>query len=751
MELKKTELNNKLSQLYEDLLIANQNGLSRENIVEKCYQIYESFFTMLEQEYKPNKVTQLYFMEASYFEALITTIPPSDKLLDTIVNVGIYLAKADKIVEITLAYMVQSVYYFNEKTSSLIERILSLIDTYNPEKITALAYSQILIHYSSKNEMDKAEIIYKRFTNYIAIDNSDYAKAFYYLGLGHYKFRTGNFYEAIYYFNKIITDKHISKEKTLYYRANHTLSIAYASKSMMDLALKHLELCLGENSPLDKTHLKFMKARMLSQLKLFPEAIAVLEEIKSVSQDEKVLDRIISESFLIAVMNEKDDYAQVFFSQLKPELLEKTPLLFLYSYYLSTEQLDKIDVKKIEILMQDVISEKRDYYKEYLFFLIEYYGKLNSGEKVLDYLRQYRKVSKEVELHKTQLQMNYYHNLLHTYEETSRQETIKKVLSSEAISNKIEKSIIGISSEIKSIKRESLNVANATFSNVLITGETGTGKELLAKYIHYKSNRSNQNFCEFNLAAISPNLIESELFGYKKGAFTGADKDKLGILNVVDRGTLFLDEISEISPEIQTKLLKVLEDKEFYPLGSTSPVKSDFRIISATNKDLLQLTQENSFRIDLYYRLCNYEIKLPPLRKRSDDIPQLANYFLADYCQKLNTPLQELETDFMEKLKTYQFPGNIRELKNIMQRVAISLANNEDLHLILDNYLNLHSDECPQRSLKTFNLDELIKETVREALIKTSGVQLQAAKLLGLTANSIARKIAKYNLYEYCK
>lgn len=750
MENKKTELSNKISKLYEDLLLARGNKETREIIVKKCYQIYEAFFTILKHSYKPNKESQHYLLETSLIEALITTIPPSDKLLDTIDNVGIALGKTDIIVEITLAYMVQSVYYFNQKTPSLIERIIALIDTYKPDRITASAYSQLLIHYSSNKLMDKAEKIYKRFTDYIAIDSSDYSKAYYFLALGHYKFRTSNFYEAIYYFNKIITNEHIRKEKTLYYRANHTLSIAYASKSMMDLALKHLEISLSEDSPLDKTHLKFMKARMLSQLKHFHEAIAVLEQIKSISQDEKVIDRIISESFLIAVMNEKSDESRFYFSQLKPELVERIPLLFLYSFYLTSNQIDKIDISKIENLMQEVISEKREFYKEYLFFLLEYYSKLNDGDKILKYLSKYRRVSKEVELHRTQIEMNYYHRLLRSYEEISHEETVKKVLSSEAISQKIEKSIIGKSTEIKRIKKESENVANATFSNVLITGETGTGKELLAKYIHYKSNRSKQNFCEFNLSAISPTLIESELFGYKKGAFTGADKDKLGILNIVDKGTLFLDEISEISLDIQTKLLKVLEDKEFYPLGSTSPVKSDFRIISASNKDLLALTKENKFRIDLFYRLCNYEIKLPALRDRKNDIEELTNYFLADYCQKLYIPTQTLPPELLKLLMNYSFPGNVRELKNITQRIAISLANNEDLHIVLDNYLNLEND-CNQCQRNTFNLDQVIKETIQDALIKTHGVQLQAAKLLGLTANSIARKIAKYNLYEYCK
>ncbi len=750
MEINKKDLNKKITELYEDLVITNKSSLPRDQTVKKCYDIYNSYLTLCANNYKPTKVSQVYFLESATIESNITTQSPSDELLESIINAGLIVSDINKVLEILTSYMVQSVYYFIGSTEKLISKILYVIDNYNPNNSIALAYCQILTYYSSKRLEEKDEEIYKRFTNYIALDNSEETKAFYYLSLGYYKFSRGNFFESIYYMNKIISNETIKKDKRLYYRANHTLGISYAANSMLEQAIKFIDICLSEDSPLDKIQLRFTKARMLSQLKSYSEATAILEEIKSMSQAKETLQRVLIESFMVAVMNNHEEQATGFFAQLDKDMIARIPSLFLYSHYLSIGNLKDINLAEIESKMNEIIDQKREYYQEYLFFLIEYYSKLNNGAKILEYLRQYRNISSLISLNKKEREMNYYHELLASYEKISQEESIKKELSSESISQKIEKTIIGNSPELVRIKQECLNVANATFSNVLLTGETGTGKELLAQYIHYKSNRNNQNFCEFNLTAISPTLIESELFGYKKGAFTGADKDKLGLLNIVDKGTLFLDEISEISLDIQTKLLKVLEDKEFYPLGSTSPVKTDFRIISASNKDLLQLTRENKFRIDLFYRLCNYEIKLPALRERSDDIPSLAESFLSSYCQKLNIEMPIIDQEFEAKLLKYSFPGNIRELKNIMQRIAISLANKEDINIVLDNYLNLQNETTPCNK-ETFNLEEVTRNTIKDALIKTNGVQLQAAKLLGITANSIARKIAKYNLYEYCK
>ena len=750
MDNVKKDFNKKITEFYEDLVIGNKSSLPREQVVRKCYDIYNCYLTLCASNYKPTKVSQVYFLESATIESNITTEPPSDELLESIINAGLIISDVDKVLEILTSYMVQSVYYFNDSTEKLISKILYIIDNYNPNNSIPLAYCQILTHYSSKRLQEKDEEIYKRFTNYIALDNSEKTKAFYYLSLGYYKFSRGNFFESIYYMNKIISNETIRKDKRLYYRANHTLGISYAANSMLEQAIKFIDICLCEDSPLDKIHLRFTKARMLSQLKCYSQAIAILDEIKSMSQDKQLLQRVLVESFMIAVMNEEIRQSEVFFAQLDNETIQTIPSLFLYSYYLSIGNIEDINLAEIESKMNEIIDQKREYYQEYLFFLIEYYAKLNDGEKVTEYFKLYRKVSNNISVHKKETEMNYYHNLLASYEKISYDETVKKELSSESISQKIENTIIGNSPELNRIKQECLNVADATFSNVLLTGETGTGKELLAKYIHYKSNRNNQNFCEFNLTSITPTLIESELFGYKKGAFTGAEKDKLGILNIVDKGTLFLDEISEISLDIQTKLLKVLEAKEFYPLDSTTPVKSDFRIISASNKDLLKLTRENKFRIDLFYRLCNYEIKLPPLRDRSQDIPLLAEYFLSSYCQKLNISMPIIDQDFEAKLVKYNFPGNIRELKNIMQRIAISLANNEDINVVLTNYLNLQN-ETLHSNKDNFNLEKVTRDTIKEALLKTNGVQLQAAKLLGITANYIARKIAKYGLYEYCK
>lgn len=747
---KKAVLNKEIADIYENILHKKNQAASREDIVASCYQLYKSYISLKTTNYKPSRASRKHLLETAVIESGIALKNPSEDLLESITNAGLYLSEIDKVVEILTAYMNNSQDHFPKNTENLINRILEVIDNYNPPKSVPFAYSNILIHYSSEKQRDKASEFLKLFTNYISLDNSADAKAYYNLSLGYYKFMQNNIFEAIHYLTKITSNEMIRRNKKLFYKANHILSIAYAYNSMMDLALRYLDVCLSDDSPLNKINLRFMKSRMLSQLKCYSACITILEEIKTLTQNKTILQKVTEENFMVSVMNEKTDQAQFYFVQLEASQIANIPLLFLYSYYLSIGNFEEINLTKIETEMNTQIDKKEEYYQEYLFFLLEYYAKLNDGEKVAYYLSKYRVISSEISLNQKEIEMKYYHNLLVSYEKISQEEAIKKELSTDSISQTLEKTIIGNSPEMTRVKQECLNVSNATFSNVLLTGETGTGKELFAKYIHYNSYRSSQNFCEFNLTAITPTLIESELFGYKKGAFTGADQDKLGILNIVDKGTLFLDEISEISLDIQTKLLKVLEDKEFYPLGSTSPVKSDFRIISATNKDLLKLTKENKFRIDLFYRLCNYEINLPPLRARSGDITSLAKYYLVRYCKKLNIAIPKINQNFESNLKSYKFPGNVRELRNMMQRIAISLANNENINVVLENYLNLQKETIPTTT-EILSLEMVTSNAIKEALLETNGVQLQAAKLLGITANSIARKILKYNLFAYCK
>ncbi len=257
-------------------------------------------------------------------------------------------------------------------------------------------------------------------------------------------------------------------------------------------------------------------------------------------------------------------------------------------------------------------------------------------------------------------------------------------------------SILGESAAIKGVY-ELIDKALSTNITVTISGETGTGKELVAKAIHYNSKRKNKSFVPVNIAAIPSELIESELFGHEKGAFTGAISRRIGKFEEADGGTLFLDEIGEMDLGLQSKLLRALQEKEIVRVGGNKPVKTDCRIIVATNKNLKEEVKKGSFREDLYYRLLGLSIDLPPLRKRGNDVLILAQHFIEKYCIENDIPLKKLSVQSQKKLMSYSFPGNIRELKSVIE-LAVTLSGNEvvepsDLVLDQDDPLSVITNE----------------------------------------------------------
>ncbi len=300
--------------------------------------------------------------------------------------------------------------------------------------------------------------------------------------------------------------------------------------------------------------------------------------------------------------------------------------------------------------------------------------------------------------------------------------------------------LIGQSEAMQTIYHLIEKVAS-TESTVLITGESGTGKEMVARTLHQKSHRASGPFITVHCAAYSQNLIESELFGHEKGAFTGATGLRKGRLEISDGGTLFLDELGEIPLEIQVKLLKFLENKVFERVGSNQPIKVDVRIIAATHRDLKEMIKAGKFREDLYWRMNVFPIELPPLRERKDDIILLAHHFMAT-----KAPGKQLKlTKFSERiLLDYSWPGNVRELENIIER-AVILSTQESLRV--DAALTRPSQEVTlgQKNINQI-LEEIEKKLIQEALGHSGGNQAQAAKLLGIQRSTLQYKLNKYNL-----
>jgi two-component system, NtrC family, response regulator AtoC len=292
---------------------------------------------------------------------------------------------------------------------------------------------------------------------------------------------------------------------------------------------------------------------------------------------------------------------------------------------------------------------------------------------------------------------------------------------------------------------------SASDSSVLIQGESGTGKELVARTIHQYSNRKNQPFVTINCGAIPEGILESEFFGHEKGAFTGAHQQKTGKFEFANGGTIFLDEIGEMSPSLQVKLLRVLQEREFERVGGNERIVVDVRIIAATNKNLRQSISEKTFRADLFYRLNVVSIIIPPLRERKEDIPLLAAYFRDKFCGKLGLKPKIISPEVLNVLQAYDWPGNVRELENMMEHAMVMgnghiiLVEDFPLEVLLEQKTLSAEKGAKQETLRAM-IKSLEKEAIALTLQKTGGNKLQTAKLLDISRRALQYKIEEYGL-----
>jgi two-component system, NtrC family, response regulator AtoC len=298
--------------------------------------------------------------------------------------------------------------------------------------------------------------------------------------------------------------------------------------------------------------------------------------------------------------------------------------------------------------------------------------------------------------------------------------------------------IIGNNYKMKEI-REKIKKVAATTSSILIYGESGTGKELVANLIHYNSDRPGK-FIPVNCSAFPSELLESELFGYKKGAFTGADRDKKGLFVAADKGTLFLDEISTLPMELQPKILRAIQEMSFTPLGSTKEIEVNVRIVSATNENVEKLVENSNFREDLYYRLNVIPIKIPPLRERKEDILPLVQHFNKKISERLNVKEKTFTDEAYEKFMNYKWTGNVRELENLLERLIVL----EDSEVI--NASVIPEEFSRSNQIDRLNLEEIERKTIKKALEMSNKDKNKAADLLGIHPSTLYRKIKKLNI-----
>jgi formate hydrogenlyase transcriptional activator len=304
--------------------------------------------------------------------------------------------------------------------------------------------------------------------------------------------------------------------------------------------------------------------------------------------------------------------------------------------------------------------------------------------------------------------------------------------------------IVGKSAALQRALRE-LEVVAPTDSGVLILGETGTGKELIARAIHNLSARRNRSFVKVNCAAIPSGLLESELFGHEKGAFTGAIMRKAGRFEVADKGTLFLDEVGDIPLELQPKLLRVLQEHEFERLGSTRTQQVDVRVVAATHRDLKQMVEDGEFRADLYYRLHVFPLQVPPLRDRAEDIPLLVRHFVDEYARRMNRRIESIPSQTIEAFSGYSWPGNVRELQNFIVRSVI-LSPGTSLRAPLEELTQatVHVAQTPLSTLEEMEREHVLR-ALKESNWVTGGPKGAAAKL-GMKRTTLAYRIRKLNI-----
>jgi len=304
--------------------------------------------------------------------------------------------------------------------------------------------------------------------------------------------------------------------------------------------------------------------------------------------------------------------------------------------------------------------------------------------------------------------------------------------------------IVFRSAAFRSVYDLTLQVAESD-ANILITGESGTGKELIAAAVHHNSSRKGKHLVSVNCAALSDTLLESQLFGHIRGAFTGAVMNQKGLLEEADSGTLFLDEIGDVSPAIQAKLLRVIQQKEFIVVGSTKPRTVDVRFVAATNRDLMHEVKEGRFREDLYYRLNVIGIPLPPLRERLDDVEPLAMHFLGIHAARMKKSVRFISRDALDALMSYEWPGNVRELENVIERAMI-LARTDTLTLELLPVGTKKRAVVAKPTTQLVPLDEVEKRHIDSVLNETGYHKSKTAEILGISRKTLDRKIAEYGL-----
>jgi DNA-binding NtrC family response regulator len=400
-----------------------------------------------------------------------------------------------------------------------------------------------------------------------------------------------------------------------------------------------------------------------------------------------------------------------------------------------------LDVKLPGMSGIDILKQVRKLYPAMEVIIISGHGDIDTviealREGAIDYLRKpFRHIDIQLAIERTEKYLKMYHQ----YKELENRNSL---ISSE-LERMIDRNFIGESHAIKQVLDLANTAARYNNTNVLITGESGTGKEIVARIIHYSSDQKHNPFVPVNSSAVTDSLLESEFFGHVKGSFTGAIADKRGYFEVANGGTLFLDEIADMPFALQAKLLRAIEEKKIKRVGGTDEIQVDFRIISATNHDVDNLIRNKLFRLDLFHRLNTITINIPPLRERPEDIEPLLRYYVDYFAEKLKKPVPKINAQLVEALTNYEFSGNVRELRNMIERAMI-FCNTSTLSTI--DFQLLPGKKRNSTTPVALNLEEQEQNLILHALNECNYNQVLTAKMLGISRDSLIRKLKKYNI-----
>jgi DNA-binding NtrC family response regulator len=401
-----------------------------------------------------------------------------------------------------------------------------------------------------------------------------------------------------------------------------------------------------------------------------------------------------------------------------------------------------LDVRLPESNGLDILKKVKSLYPDIEVIMVSAHGDMDTVIESIrlgafDYLRKpMRYIDIQIAIERTQKYLQMQRKLAQTEEKYS--------LITADMESKIGRHCIGKSPQIIQIYELAKKASQYQDINVLITGESGTGKEIFARLIHFMSQQKANYFGAVNCSAISESLIESEFFGHKKGAFTGAVADRKGLFEICNEGTLFLDEIADMPINLQSKILRAIEERAITKVGETKPIQTKFRLIAATNCDLQKMVDDKKFRLDLLHRLNTLHIHIPPLRERTEDIGPLLIDFTEEFSKKINKPIESIADEVFDLLENYPFPGNIRELRNLAER-AIILSSNKYLEA-KDFPLPIISQQNTKKEPTDINLDKHEALAIRTALDECAYNQVLAAEALGISRYALIRRMKKYHI-----